>query len=230
MRILLVSDAAEEREQLKQGLKEELNKADVWEAADMLEAAKRMKQVQPDFLFMNIDQIQDKELLGQHESQVILMGTEERQAVQAFRHRAFYFLLLPIAEHELSFVCSLMEREAKRQTNVCGKLSIEGHEGILYLQPRDIVYVSKNKENKTVSIYTRQQQYVSSCTLHDLEEKLTPYQFQRVHKSYLVNLLYIKELRPYYNGTYNLYLESYPEEPIPVSRNYVKKLRSSLEI
>ncbi len=43
--------------------------------------------------------------------------------------------------------------------------------------PEDIVYVSKNKENKTVSIYTTNNQYISTYTLQELENKLNAYDF-----------------------------------------------------
>ncbi|WP_142285629.1 LytTR family DNA-binding domain-containing protein, partial [Bacillus cereus] len=99
-----------------------------------------------------------------------------------------------------------------------------------YILPKDIVYVSKNKENKTVSIYTTNNQYISTYTLQELENKLNAYDFLRVHKSYLINMSYVKELKPYYNGTYNLYLDRYDEQPIPVSRNYVKRLRNNIEL
>ncbi|MFD3446794.1 LytTR family transcriptional regulator DNA-binding domain-containing protein [Microbacteriaceae bacterium 4G12] len=41
---------------------------------------------------------------------------------------------------------------------------------------------------------------------------------------------YVRELKHYYNGTYNLYLEGSIGQPIPVSRNYVKRLRNTMEL
>lgn len=149
----------------------------------------------------------------------------------AFRFRAFYYLLRPFHQDDVLFLAHRMEQEIGKKTrSYLRKLPIESHEGITYIFPEDIVYVSKNKENKTVSIYTTNNHYISTYTLQELENKLSTYDFLRVHKSYLINVIYVRELKPYYNGTYNLYLEKYDERPIPVSRNYVKRLRNKIEL
>ncbi|MFE5127185.1 LytR/AlgR family response regulator transcription factor, partial [Bacillus mobilis] len=141
------------------------------------------------------------------------------------------YLLRPFREEDLQFLLYRMCKEhGEKAKSYLRKLPIEGQEGIRYIFPEDIVYISKNKENKTVSIYTTNNQYISTYTLQELENKLNAYDFLRVHKSYLINMSYVQELKPYYNGTYNLYLDKYDEQPIPVSRNYVKKLRNKIEL
>ncbi|GAA3318426.1 hypothetical protein GCM10020331_021170 [Ectobacillus funiculus] len=65
------------------------------------------------------------------------------------------------------------------------KLPIENHEGISYIFPNEIIYVSKNKENKTVSIYTKEAQFTSAYTLQELEDKLTSHHFYECIKATL---------------------------------------------
>ena len=161
----------------------------------------------------------------------IFMGEDIEESITAFRFQAFYYLLRPFREEDLQFLLYRMGKEqGEKAKSYLRKLPIEGQEGIRYIFPGDIVYVSKNKENKTVSIYTTNNQYISTYTLQELENKLNAYDFLRVHKSYLINMSYVQELKPYYNGTYNLYLDKYDEQPIPVSRNYVKRLRNKIEL
>jgi len=62
-----------------------------------------------------------------------------------------------------------------------------------------------------------------------LEEKLQMYDFFRTHKSYLVNLQYVSELEPWFNGAYNLTLKGEGHIRIPVSRTMVKELLKRLE-
>ncbi|MDA6151411.1 LytTR family DNA-binding domain-containing protein, partial [Escherichia coli] len=63
----------------------------------------------------------------------------------------------------------------------------------------------------------------------DLESRLLPFSFFRIHKSYLVNLDYVTRLTPWFNGAYQLEMEG-REELLSVSRNYVKALRVRLEL
>lgn len=161
----------------------------------------------------------------------IFVGENIEESITAFRFQAFYYLLRPFREEDLQFLLYKIGKEqGEKAKSYLRKLPIESQEGIRYILPEDIVYVSKNKENKTVSIYTTNNQYISTYTLQELENKLNAYDFLRVHKSYLINMSYVKELKPYYNGTYNLYLDRYDEQPIPVSRNYVKRLRNNIEL
>jgi two-component system response regulator LytT len=65
--------------------------------------------------------------------------------------------------------------------------------------------------------------------LKDLESRLLPHGFFRIHKSFLVNLDDVVRLTPWFNGAFQLEITG-RKELLPVSRNYVKALRARLEI
>lgn len=109
------------------------------------------------------------------------------------------------------------------------KLPIELEDRTVYLHPSEIVYISKKKEDKKVYVITNEHIYESHATLVELEEKLAEYNMQRIHKSILVNINHIKEIQPFFNSTYHVYVEGM-KEPLPVSRHYIKRLRERLEI
>lgn len=48
----------------------------------------------------------------------------------------------------------------------------------------------------------------------------------RSHKSFLVNLDKIKQIIPWFNGTYLLAIEDYEKDEVPVSRRNSKKLKN----
>ena len=75
------------------------------------------------------------------------------------------------------FLYKIGKEQGEKAKSYLRKLPIESQEGIRYILPEDIVYVSKNKENKTVSIYTTNNQYISTYTLQELENKLNAYDF-----------------------------------------------------
>jgi two-component system LytT family response regulator len=55
-------------------------------------------------------------------------------------------------------------------------------------------------------------------TMKDLERRLDPRKFQRVHRSTIVNLDLVRQVRPHTNGECFLVLESGAE--VKVSRSY----------
>lgn len=238
MKILLIMEETVYRKQLMERLTESMGNVECFEANTGMESLQITKKYTPDFIFLDTKLVDGtgfeySSLLQQLslDSKFIFVGEKAEEALAAFRSRAFYYLLKPFHEEDLQFVVHRIEKEEGRKAKShLRKLLIEGHEGIKYISPEDIVYVSKNKENKTVSIYTTNNHYISTYTLQELENKLMAYDFLRVHKSYLINVMYAQQLKPYYNGTYNLYLERYDEQPIPVSRNYVKRLRNKIEL
>lgn len=238
MKILLIMEEAEERRSLAEKFTENIRNVECFEVNTGTESLLIMKKHTPDFVFLNSKLLDGTgfeyaSLLREVNcyTKFIFMGEDIEESITAFRFQAFYYLLRPFREEDLQFLLYRMSKEqGEKAKSYLRKLPIEGQEGIRYIFPEDIVYVSKNKENKTVSIYTTNNQYISTYTLQELENKLNAYDFLRVHKSYLINMSYVQELKPYYNGTYNLYLDKYDEQPIPVSRNYVKRLRNKIEL
>ena len=238
MKILLIMEEAEERRSLAEKFIENIKNVECFEASMGTEALFIMKKHTPDFVFLNSKLMDGTgfeyvNLLREVNcyAKFIFMGEDIEESITAFRFQAFYYLLRPFREEDLQFLLYRMGKEqGEKAKSYLRKLPIEGQEGIRYIFQEDSVYVSKNKENKTVSIYTTNNQYISTYTLQELENKLNAYDFLRVHKSYLINMSYVQELKPYYNGTYNLYLDKYDEQPIPVSRNYVKRLRNKIEL
>lgn len=238
MKILIVNEREENRDQLIDFFTEHVSNLECFEAKTGMESLQLAKKHTPDFIFLDTylpdgTGFEVAGLLRQLtlHTKFIFTGNDIKDAIISFRFHAFYYLLQPFGQEDLQFLLHSMEQEKIKQgKNRLQKLPIESHEGITYILPDDIVYISKNKENKTVSIYTNNNQYISTYTLQELEGKLAAYEFLRVHKSYLINVMYVRELRPYYNGTYNLYLEKHDNQPIPVSRNYVKRLRNKIEL
>ena len=108
------------------------------------------------------------------------------------------------------------------------KLAVQGEESVVLIDPNDIFYVYR--ENRDVFIKTSNKVYSTKYTLQTLEEKLASYPFFRSHRSYLVNLNFVQELVPWFNGAYTIILNDEKRSEVPVSRAYVKALKDELEI
>ena len=72
-------------------------------------------------------------------------------------------------------------------------------------------------------IHTPGETHVLRGTMHDLEQRLDPQRFQRVHRSTIVNLARVREMRPHQNGEFFLVLDSGHE--LKLSRSYRDKVK-----
>ena len=72
-------------------------------------------------------------------------------------------------------------------------------------------------------VHTPDETHVLRATMAELEQRLDPRKFQRVHRSTIVNMVHVKELRPHQNGEYFLVLDSGQE--LKLSRSYRDKVR-----
>ncbi|NAO99969.1 response regulator [Halomonas sp. MG34] len=210
----------------------------VGEAESGEDAIVKSLTLKPDIVFLDIEMPKmngmeaAKVLQELKKAPLIIFATAYPQfAADAFRLEALDYLLKPYEEEQLQETISRVEKRlftADEQTIVAkGKLSIETDGEIHYLNPADILYLSR--EDKFTKIFTADKEYHVRATLKDLEARLAGFEFFRIHKSYVVNLAYVKMLTPWFNGAYQLKLEG-KEEALAVSRNYVKALRSKLEL
>lgn len=67
-------------------------------------------------------------------------------------------------------------------------------------------------------VHTDEKTHILRATMKNMEKRLNPKNFQRIHRSIIVNLERVKELHPHSNGEYFLVLEN--GEELKVSRTY----------
>ena len=67
-------------------------------------------------------------------------------------------------------------------------------------------------------------------TLDELQARLDPAVFWRVHRSHLVNITKIKEIVPWFNLNYLLKMKDPKATEIPVSRAQTRRLREYLQL
>ncbi|MGL4980779.1 MAG: LytTR family DNA-binding domain-containing protein, partial [Fusobacteriaceae bacterium] len=71
--------------------------------------------------------------------------------------------------------------------------------------------------------------YTSKLKISHLEEILSDEMFFRSHRSYIVNINHIREIEPWFNGSFIIKVEK-KEISIPVSRSKAKELKEILNI
>ncbi len=117
--------------------------------------------------------------------------------------------------------------DQKYVNRLINKIAVWNENAIILLEPSTILYFTMDK--KKVMVHTNDHVYESSSTLEDLEKRLYTRGFFRSHKSYIANMDYVEKIVPWFNSTYMMYLKA-TDVQIPVSRSYIKKLRTLLSI
>lgn len=105
---------------------------------------------------------------------------------------------------------------------LCARRDGETH----YIRASEALYFESVDER--TFLYTDREVFEVNMRLYELEDALSPAGFLRVSKSAVVNLNRISSLRPELNRNIIATMEN--GERVVISRSYVKKLRSILEI
>lgn len=96
--------------------------------------------------------------------------------------------------------------------------------GKIYLIDEDEIYFAFSKGD-SVYIKTAEGALHTRYTLKELEKRLNSKYFIRTHRSYLVNMKHVKEIKPFFNGTFILVIKDKEKSEVLVSRNQAKKIR-----
>ncbi len=109
------------------------------------------------------------------------------------------------------------------------QVAIKVADRFLLVQADDIIFASLADES--ITIVTGQVAGASNYrTLDDLQERLDPDVFWRVHRSHLANINKIKEIVPWFSRNYILRMKDPKGSEIPVSRAQTKRLREYLKL
>ena len=239
IRTLVVDDERYSREELIHLLKEHPSIEVIGEGESGEQAIVKAMQLQPDAIFLDVEMpvmngMEAAKALGELKQvpKIVFATAYPQFGAEAFRIEAVDYLLKPYDEDQLADTVSRLEKLCLKQEETpnvksAGRLAVEKDGEILYLHPGEVIYISR--EDKVSKIFTETQAYEVKTTIKELEERLKEFPFFRIHKSYLVNLDYVKRLTPWFNGAYQLELKG-REELLAVSRNYAKSFRTTLEL
>ncbi len=246
IRVLIVDDEAPARDELAYLLRQISEIELVGEAKNGREAIKKISELKPQVVFLDI-QMPDmsgltvcRELSLLHEPDnlpIIVFATAfDQHALEAFEVNAVDYILKPFSEDRLQCTLNKVKKlisssESQHLNRILSllekpklsKLPIEENERIILLDPNEIVFCTISE--RQVVITTKDREYTTGFNLNELGSKLS---FLRTHKSYLVNPDMIREIIPWFNGTYNLVMKDNKSSTVPVSRTYIKEVRSVL--
>lgn len=172
---------------------------------------------------------------------VIFVTAYDQYAIKAFDVHALDYLLKPFSDARFAQalerarrallsdadrdadrrVAALLSAQAEvRPKAYLTRLPVKDRDRFLLLRVEEIDWVEAAQNY--VQIHARKHEYLVRGTMADLEAQLDPVRFARIHRSTLVNLDRIREIRPAWHGDFDVELEDGTQ--LKLSRHYRDRL------
>lgn len=243
LRALLVDDEDLGRLALRQVLENEPEIELIGEAINGLDALEKVQELCPDVVFLDIEMpgLNGFEVVSQsgYSGAVVFVTAYDEYAVRAFDANAIDYVLKPVRPERLRTALSrVRERLAAGQeqprlsefatsrTGPAKRLAVRRGKRIVIVPLSDVVRIEI--EDKLVFAFTATEKMLVEKTISQLEAMLEPAGFIRINRGELVNQEMVRELVPWFSGTWRVKLAGGEERD--VSRERAKTLKESMGV
>ncbi len=252
VRALIVDDEPLARQRLRTLLKGESDIELVGECADGQEAVAAIRELQPHLLFLDVqmpvlDGFGVLEALGSQQLPAVIFVTAyDSYAIRAFEVNALDYLLKPFdrdrfrkalerarsqifkekAPYTGEQLSVLLDNAQPGRTGrqFLDRLVIKSGGRVFFLRAEEIDWIEA--AGNYLRLHVGSDMHLLRDTMNNLEARLHPDKFLRIHRSTMVNLERVKELQPWFHGDYKVILLDGTE--LTLSRSYRPKLKSLL--
>jgi DNA-binding LytR/AlgR family response regulator len=247
MNVLIVEDEAPAREHLLKLVKEQPQTGKVFTAGSGLDAIEIIEKENPDLVFLdiNLPDISGIDVLKaiHFRPEVIFCTAYDKYAVEAFEHNAVDFLLKPYPEERFlrsyGKAAEKIDRSGELKESInrlisawqprggnLKRIPAKAGEKIFLIDTAGVCCFSS--EERLVFAWEAERHFAINYTLDELERRLDPAVFFRIHRSTIVNLDYVESIEPWFAGTYKMRLKKGGKRELKISRGAAKKLRAVL--
>lgn len=241
---LIVDDEPLGREALRTLLKSDPEIAIIAECATGREAVAAIAKHDPHLVFLDVqmpdlDGFAVVDAIGAQQMPVTIFVTAyDKYALRAFDVHAMDYLLKPF--DEVRFLKALERAKAHlrkgrwdhlgdklaelmrehRGNNYAERFVIKTSGKIIFLKSAEIDWIEA--EGNYLRLHVGKESYLQRGTMNSVQERLNPKRFVRIHRSTIVNVERVKELRPWPTGEYVVLLHSGKE--LTLSRGFREQL------
>jgi len=236
IRALVVDDEEPARGELRYLLSAHPEVDVVGEAASAGEALALAQKVRYDVVFLDVElpgmtglEVARLVLERVEHPEVVFVTAHQRYAVDAFAVEAFDYLVKPVEPERLARVVKRLSQVRKRQRPEVEKIAVVSAGGAQTLVDYDGVYwIEADGDYSRVHTYDRS--YLSTSSLRELAELLPSSRFSRIHRSHVVNLGKVAEVRRGGPDRLRLVLDDKPRTELDVARRQTRALREQLRL
>ena len=248
-RILIVDDEPIARRGIRRYLADHDGIEVVGEAANGISAVEQINELRPDIVFLDV-QMPDLDGFGVIENVepvngpapiYIFVTAYDVHAIRAFEVHAVDYLLKPYDKERFSKALiharQVLEQRGKanrdlepliqslRSLRPFERFVVKDKKRIFFVPVSNVLWIEAT--GNYACIHTAKDSHLLRETMAHLEEKLASQHFIRVRKSAIVNGVCISEIRPMFDGVYDIVLLG--GMVVTSSRRYAHKLRALLE-
>lgn len=245
IKTLLVDDEEVAIHRLKKLLGAWPNVNIIGEAKDGRSAVDLINSQRPDLVFLDIQMPGSNgfEVLDQLQYTPLIVFTTayEEYAVKAFEKNSLDYLLKPVEGERLALTMKRIIQNKAGDQNLLLKIQqLMGYEKtkdristipvktgnkITLVHVADIIFLEAKE--KYVTIHLKEGEKLIEYSLTWLEHRL-PEEFLRVHRSFIVNKLKIREIHKYFKGTFLLVMDDVKSSKIKTAYSYAETIRTKL--
>lgn len=251
MKAFLVDDEPLAVSRLKRLLEETGRAIIAGTSSDPRQALEELRKAQPDVVFLDIEMpgmsgFELLEQLGDPQPLVVFTTAYDQYALDAFKVNSIDYLLKPIEPAQLNRSLGKLERIlggtearsdihsvlnqvramlANREPGHLVRVASRIGDRIEFIEVARVThFYAKDKLTFAASMG---KQYALDVSIADLEQKLPPQQWVRIHRSTLLNVDAVKELRTWFGGKLLVKLKDGQTE-LQVSRERAAEVRAKL--
>ncbi len=231
---LIVDDEPLARALIRNHLEKLSNFSIVAECGDAMNALQILRTRQVDLMFMDIQmpQITGIEFLKtlKNPPKVVITTAFREYAVESFELDVIDFLLKPITFERFLKSVNKYYQVAQEDIHYLNNESETNH------TEEPFIYVKENKRvikvylseilfveglSEYVKIYTENKKIITKTSMNNMEEKLVPEGFLRIHKSYIVSKAKIE--------AFTAHTIEIPAKELPIGRSYKQAVMEALQ-
>jgi len=239
IRTLVVDDEPVARARVLSLLRDESDIEVIGECESGSQAISAIERAAPDLVFLDIqmpqmDGVALARTLGEAMPAVVFVTAYDEYALRAFEVHALDYLLKPFsAERFKSALMHARQHLSSRRTVGAREAVAAERRDRLVIKSSGRIYFVRIREidwceaaGNYVRLHVGPQTHLVRGTMGHIESQLDPAQFVRVHRSTIVNVDRIQELRSSFNGEYVILLSD--KTRLTLSRGYRDGLQTKL--
>ncbi len=249
IRTLIVDDEAMARERILGLLSQEQDVEVVGQCSDGQQAVSAIQQLSPELVFLDVQMPAVdgfgviRQVGAERMPMVVFVTAYDEYALQAFEVHALDYLLKPFGRDRLQQCLDHARHQRdRRRAGDLGKsllalvqdfrpeqkkqdrLVVKSGGRVFFVRTDEIDWIEA--AGNYVRLHMKDQSHLFRETMNQMESRLDPQRFFRIHRSRIVNTERIKELQPWFNGEYVVLLQNGAQ--LRLSRSYREKLEERL--
>jgi two-component system LytT family response regulator len=232
IRTMIVDDEPLARTSLLALLSHDTETELVSECGSGTEAVTAIRRLRPELVFLDVqmpgcDGFDVLEQLGAAVPKVVIFVTAyDRYALKAFEAGALDYLLKPFDDARFNRALERAKAMVRGRIGQPRHLIVKSAGRVVIVKTDEIDWIEA--ADYYACLHVNQKTHLLRRSLAELEEELDPAAFCRIHRSAIVNLNRVKEMKLDANGDYEVFLRDGTR--LRLSRSYREQLQSRLKI